>query len=233
LTSVNLGVLRMSRVLLYASDDKLKAIDGPPGWLERLDLGLTVGPPGVAVTTTLPPRDTQALQVMIDKADRRIRKEGKARALTDSIAGRPPQLFTFEGPSGRLADSGVLWFAGAGDGVGFLLVGSITNAIAQVQEQPGALASADPVNTVQRFFESRFEPRADSGQDSRMAAWVWWTVESSTARAGGLAAAPWVAGIALYAGRIDIDPSSEWPENSDTAAIQNLVIGSPIWVEQV
>jgi hypothetical protein len=127
----------MSRVLLYASDDKLKAIDGPPGWLERLDLGLTAGPPGVAVTAELPPRDPQALQVMVDKAERRIRKEGKARALTDSITGRPPPLFTFEGPSGRLADCGVLWFAGVGDGVGFLLTGSITNAIAKVSEQPG------------------------------------------------------------------------------------------------
>ena len=102
----------MNRVLLYASDDKLKAIEGPEGWLERLDLRLTVGAPGVSVTAGLRARDLKALQGMVDRADQTIRKERMARSLADSITGRPPALFTFEGPAGRLADSGVLWFAG-------------------------------------------------------------------------------------------------------------------------
>jgi hypothetical protein len=192
----------VNRVLLYASDDKLKAIDGPPGLLKRLDLSLTVGPPGVAVTAGLRARDLKALRGMVDGADRTIRKEGMARPLADSITGRPPPLFTFEGPAGRLADSGVLWFAGVGDGVGFLLVGSATNAIARVAEQPGVLSpSADPVGTVQRFSDAR----ADLGHDRDVAAYVWATVLSSTAQAGGLSAAAWVRGVAVYVGRIDID----------------------------
>jgi hypothetical protein len=220
----------VNRVLLYASDDKLKAIDGPPGWLNRLDLRLTVGPPGASVTAGLRARDLQALQVMVDRADRTIRKEGMARSPADSITGRPPLLFTFEGPAGRLADSGVLWFAGVGDGVGFLLAGSATNAIARVSEQPGMLSpTADPVGTVQRFFESRVDP----GRDSGMAAYVWGTVLSSTAHSGGLAAAPWVTGVAVYAGRIAIDPSPGRVEDSDAAAVRNLLIGSPMWVAQV
>lgn len=220
----------MNRVLLYASDDKLKAAEGPPDWLTRLDLSLTVGAPGAAVTAGLRPRDLQTLQEMVDKADRRIRKEGKARSLADSITGRPPPLFTFEGPAGRLADSGVLWFAGVGDGVGFLLAGSATHAIARVSDQPGMLSpTADPVGTVQRFFESR----TDQGRDPDMAAYVWATVLSSTALSGGLAAAPWVAGVAVYAGRIAVDPSSGRVEDSDAAAVRNLLIGSPMWVAQV
>lgn len=220
----------MSRVLLYASDDKLKAIEGPPGWLNRLDVRLTVGPPGASVTAGLRARDLQALQVMVDRADRTISKERTARSLADSIEGRPPPLFTFEGPAGRLADSGVLWFAGVGDGVGFLLAGSTLNAIARVPEQPGMLSpTADPVGTVQRFFESR----ADPDRDSDMAAYVWETVMSSTAQSGGLSAAPWVAGIAVYAGRIAIDPSRGRVEDSSATAVQNLIIGSPMWVAQV
>lgn len=220
----------MSRVLLYASDDKLKAIEGPPGWLKRLDLSLTVGPPGASVTAGLRARDLQTLQAMVDRADRTIRKGGTARPLTDSITGRPPPLFTFAGPAGRLADSGVLWFAGVGDGAGFLLAGSAINAIAKVPEQSGTLSpTADPVGTVQRFFESRAEP----GRDSDMAAYVWATVLSSTAQSGGLSAAPWVAGIAVYAGRIAIDPSPGRVEDSSAATVRNLLIGSPMWVEQL
>lgn len=220
----------MNRVLLYASDDKLKAAEGPPGWLTRLDLSLTVGAPGAAVTAGLRGRDLQTLQEMVDKADRRIHKEGKAQSLADSITGRPPPLFTFEGPAGRLADSGVLWFAGVGDGVGFLLAGSATHAIARVPEQTGTLSpTADPVGTVQRFFESRTDP----GRDSDMAAYVWGTVLSSTTQAGGLAAAPWVAGVAVYAGRIAFDPSSQRVEDCDAATVRNLLIGSPMWVAQV
>ena len=220
----------MNRVLLYASDDKLKAINGPPGWLQRLDLSLRVGPPGAAITAGLRPRDLQALQVMVDKADRTTRKEGTPRSLADSITGRPPPLFTFEGPAGRLADSGVLWFAGVGDDVGFLLAGSAINAIARVPEQPGMLSpTADPLGTVQRFFESRTDP----GRDPDMAAYVWATVLSSTARAGGLSAAPWVAGIAVYAGRIPIGPPRGPVEDPGASAVRNLLIGSPIWVAQV
>ncbi len=220
----------VNRVLLYASDDKLKAIDGPPGWLKRLDLSLTVGPPGVAVTAGLRARDLKALQGMVDRADRTIRKDGMARSLADSIIGRPPPLFTFEGPAGRLADSEVLWFAGVGDGVGFLLAGSAANAVARVSEQPGMLSpSADPVGTVQRFFDAR----ADLGRDPDMAAYVWATVLSSTAQAGGLSAAAWVRGVAVYAGRIAIDPSSRRIEDSKAATVRNLLIGSPMWAEQI
>ena len=220
----------MNRVLLYASDDKLKAIEGPPGWLKRLDVKLKVGPPGVSVTAGLHSRDLQALQGMVDRADRTIGKEGMTRSLADSITGRPPPLLTFEGPAGRLADSGVLWFAGVGDGVGFLLAGSTTNAIARVSDQPGMLSpTADPVGTVQRFFESR----ADAARDSDMAAYVWATVLSSTAESGGLAAAPWVRGVAVYAGRIAIGPSPGRVEDSYAAAVRNLLIGSPMWVAQV
>jgi hypothetical protein len=220
----------MNRVLLYASDDKLKAIEGPLGWLKRLDLRLTVGPPGASVTAGLRPRDLQALQVMVDRADRTIREQGIARSLADSVVGRPPSLFTFEGPAGRLADSGVLWFAGVGDGVGFLLAGSAINAIARVSEQPGMLSpSVDPVGTVQRFFESR----ADGGRDSATATYVWSEVLSSTGQAGGLAAAPWVTGAAVYAGRIAVDPSSGRVGDSDATAVRDLLIGSPMWVAQV
>lgn len=167
---------------------------------------------------------------MVDRADQTIRKEGTGRSLANSITGRPPALFTFEGPAGRLADSGVLWFAGIGDGVGFLLAGSTANAIARVSEQPGTLSpSADPVGTVQRFFESR----ADPGHDSDMMTYVWETVLSSTERSGGLSAAPWVTGVAVYAGRIAIDPSPGRMEDSGAAAVRNLLIGSPMWVAQV
>lgn len=220
----------VNRVLLYASDDKLKAIDGPPGLLKRLDLRLTVGPPGVAVTAGLRARDLKALQVMVDRVDRTIRKGAMAPSAADSITGRPPPLFTFEGPAGRLADSGVLWLAGVGDGVGFLLAGSATNAVATVPEQPGMLSpSADPVGTVQRFFDAR----ADPSHDQDMAAYVWATVLSATAPAGGLSAAPRVRGVAVYAGRIPIDPSSRRIEDSTAATVRNLLIGSPMWAEQI
>jgi hypothetical protein len=96
----------VNRVLLYASDDKLKASQGPPGWLDRLDLSLTVGLPGASVAAGLRAHELRVLQVMVDKADRTIRKEGKARSLADSITGRPPPLFTFEGPAGRLESFG-------------------------------------------------------------------------------------------------------------------------------
>jgi hypothetical protein len=221
----------VNRVLLYASDDKLKAINGPAGWLKRLDVRLTVGPPGASVTAGLHARDLNALQVMIDSADRAIRRGLMARSLANSITGQPPQLFTFEGPTGRLADSGVLWFAGVGDGVGFLLAGSITNAIARVSEQPGMLSpSADPVGTMQRFFESRTEP---GRRDSDMATYVWATVLSTTRQSGGLSAAPWVTGVAVYAGRIAIDPPAGRVEDSSAAAVTNLLIGSPLWVAQM
>jgi hypothetical protein len=220
----------VNRVLLYASVDKLKASESPPGWLERLDLRLTVGAPGASVTAGLRARDLKALRGMVDRADQAIRKEGTARSLANSTTGRPPALFTFEGPAGRLADSGVLWFAGVGDGVGFLLAGSAANAIARLSEQPGMFSpSADPVGTVQRFFESR----ADQGHDSDMAAYVWETLLSSTRQSGGLSAAPWVTGVAVYAGRIAIDPSSRHVEDSSAAAVRNLLIGSPMWVAQV
>jgi hypothetical protein len=220
----------VDRVLLYASDDKLKASEGPPGWYSRLDLSLTVGPPGASVRAGFRAGDRQTLQVMVDKADRAVRKEGLARSLADSVTGRPPPLFRFEGPAGRLADSGVLWFAGVGGDVGFLLAGSAANAIARVAEQPEVLPpSADPVGTVQRFFEAR----ADPGRDSNVAGYVWSTVLSSTARAGGLTAAPWVAGVAVYAGRIAVEPSQWHVGDSDAAPVRNLLIGSPMWVEQV
>ncbi len=220
----------MNRVLLYASNDKLKAFEGSPGWLKRIDVGLRVGPPGASVTAELRARDMQALQGMIDRADRSVRKAGMARPLADSIVGRPPSLFRFEGPAGRLADSGVIWFAGVDDGVGFLLAGSSVNAIAQVSEQPGMLSpSADPVGTVQRFFESR----ADSDRDSQMAVYVWGKVLSSTAQSGGLAAAPWISGTAVYAGRIPIEASSGDVAGAEASAARNLLIGSPLWVAQV
>jgi len=223
-----MGVVAVNRILLYASDDKLKAINGPLGWLKRLDVRLTVGPPGASVTAGLHARDLNALQVTVDRADQTIRRGLMARSPADSLTGRPPQLFTFEGPAGRLVDSGVLWFAGVGDGVGFLLVGSITNAIGTVSEHSGMLSpSADPVGTMQRFFESRTEP----DRDSYVATHVWETVLSTTRQSGGLSAAPWVTGVAVYAGRIAIDPPSG--PAGDAGAVSNLLIGSPLWVAQM
>jgi hypothetical protein len=58
-------------------------------------------------------------------------------------------------------------------------------------------------------------------------------VLSSTAQAGGLSAAAWVRGVAVYAGRIAVDPASRRIEDPDAARVRNVLIGSPMWAEQV
>lgn len=216
----------MMRVLLYASDDKLKTISGQPRWLDRLDLGLAAGVPGAQVTGGLRPRDPATLLQLVDEAERKIGHDHAARRLAESVSGRPPRLFSFEGPAGHLDEDGVFWVAGIEDDVGFLLAGSSDNTMATPVARLNSVLSpsVDTIGTVKRFFESKGAP-----DNSSALIYAWKSVLATTNDAGGLEAAPWVSGVAVYAGRISVEdariPSWEPP-------VANVVVGSPLWVEQ-
>ena len=219
----------MMRVLLYASDDKLKTISGQPHWLDRLDLSLGVGVPVAKVTAGLRPRDPATLLQLVDEADKKISDEHAARGLAESVSGRPPPLFSFNGPAGHLDEDGVFWVAGIDDNVGFILAGSSENTIATPAAPAGHMLSpsADPIGTIKSFFASKGAP-----EHSSMIAYVWQTVLATTNDAGGVEAAPWISGVAVYAGRISLEEAPSPTAASSQPGVTDLLVGSPLWVEQ-
>jgi hypothetical protein len=216
------------RVLLYVSDDKLKTISDQPHWYDRLDPRLGGSVSFVTASVGLRAREPATLLKMVNQAERKITKEKAARLLTDAASGRPPQLFSFQGPAGHLAEQGVYWVAGASDGIGFVLAGSADNAVATPIKEPGFTLSpsADPVGTIGHVFESK---SASDANVARRIRYCWDKVLS--AGAGGIEAAPWVSGVAVYADRIPIEATPA--VGSSLPSITCLIVGSPLWVEQI
>jgi hypothetical protein len=214
------------RVLLYVSDDKLKTISDQPRWYDRLEPSLGGGVPGVGASVGLRAREPATLLQMVNQAERKITKQKAARSLTDSAGGPPPQLFSFQGQAGRLAENDVYWVAGASDGIGFVLAGSLDNAVATPVTGSGFTLSpsVDPVGTITRVFASK------SASDVTFnISYCWETVLSKGA--SRIENAPRVSGVAVYADRFPIEETSA--AGSSLPSITCLIVGSPLWVEQI
>ena len=211
----------------YVSDDKLRTIVERRGWLDRLKPTLALGPPGVGVQFEVEPRSQTSLQRMVEKAERKIARDGGATSMATAVAGPPPKLFTFNGAAGRLVDQGVFWVAGVHDESAFLLAGSVANAIGTSVRDEGRLSpTADPVGAIRELFRTL----GPSGLYRRAASYIWETIVEATADSGGLDAAPRVAGVAVYAGRT---PLESYAPRQESGTSLLLFIGSPLFVEQV
>jgi hypothetical protein len=211
----------------YASDDKLRTIVEEQSWLDRLKPSLGLSQLGAHVEVELEPRESSSVQRMVEKARRKIASEAGATSLASATTGPPPKLFAFKGAAGRSVDAGVFWVAGVEDQNAFLLAGSAANAIGTaVHDESRLFPTADPVGTIRHVFET-----LDPMEPERAAAsYIWETIVAATADAGGLDAAPWVEGVAIYAGRPELQ-SAAVPPNPGSPRL--LFIGSPLFVEQM
>jgi hypothetical protein len=217
-----------TRTFWYISDDKFESFKERPSWIRRLNKKAQLGKAGFVVGVELPPAPEMTRVELVRKNERRLAQE--ATSLADAAGGDAPRLFMFAGAAVRHVEKGVLWIAGFGDGICFLLVGSASNAIgtplAQSSEQEVFSPTVDPLGTIQRFFSHEQSTAPDGPAD-----YLWSAVAATQMQFGGFGAAPRVAGIAQYAGRTDV---ANWlAKQADVEGASSLVIGSPLFVEQV
>ena len=208
----------------YVSASKVKALTSA-GRNPIRSLGLKVSAIGVAEAEV-----QMGFDATQERALKRLRKrlddDPGVRPATE-LPAAPTGIFSFSGPVSRALIDGGYWLAVAQSPMAVLLVGSRTNAVGGLPGEGVDFSySVDPVEAARQAFEGEGSESPELG--SRLG-YGWQQVMRHTSADG--AVLPSVRGLAVFAG---LYPMNEWV--SKTTGIQeltSLVLGSPIYVEQI
>jgi hypothetical protein len=208
----------MNKILWYVSRPKVEHLgEGlSSSIIDKISIKLKANWIEAEVAKQLSPSFGKKLARVVDG----LEHDG-AIASFESAPGSRPALFSFAGQAGRLISDGIFWVAISKPPVALLLVGDSHQALGGAPRSDGAISpTADPVGAVSAAF--RGDP--DDTLSSRLG-YAWTTVAERSGLGEG--ALPSVYGFAFFAGSFRADGASMGP------AIQYLVVGTPIFVEQV
>lgn len=168
----------------------------------------------------------------LERVVKRLKSQNDILAFSDLAESDWPTLFSFEGPAVRQISDGVFWLAMERDKCGLLLAGSAASAIGSPMKSDGTFSpSADPLAAIKAVFNdtdpnsSSFDGTSVSLSGSLSYAWRTFMADASE---GTL---PKATGLALFARRVKADRAQMRLIQKDY--ITNLIIGSPLFIQQV
>ena len=229
----------------YISDDKLAFSSEDAARLrDRLEGKVQLGfaPAGVSAEVGIRPRADPTLVEHVHRFERMVDREHLAPDLAEAaVRHPPPSMFRFQGFGARLLENVCFWVAGAAGSTGFLLVGSISNAVGGRIDEDDAAAfnsggpSADPLGAIGALIKMGEEAPQTGGSGS-VAAIIsasWSVIVLGGTRYMALEDLPSITGIAQYAGRQRV-PDLAWSdeEREVLSGIEGIVVGSPFFVAQ-
>ena len=148
----------------YISDDKLAfSSEDAERLRDRLEGKVQLGfaPVGVGAEVGIRPRADPTLVEHVHRFERMVDREYLAPELAEAaVRHPPPSMFRFQGFGARLLENVCFWVAGAAGSTGFLVVGSISNAVGGRVDEDAAAAfnsggpSADPLGVIGALIES-------------------------------------------------------------------------------
>ena len=222
----------------YISDDKLAFSSEDAARLrDRFEGKVQLGfaPVGVGAEIGIRPRADPTLVEHVHRFERMVDREHLASDLAEAaVRHPPPSMFRFQGFGARLLENVCFWVAGAAGSTGFLLVGSISNAVGGRIDEDDAAAfnsggpSADPLGVIGALIESGEEAPVGG-----IISHLWSVIVLGGTRYMALEDLPSITGIAQYAGRQRV-PDLAWPdeEREVLSGIEGIVVGSPFFVAQ-
>jgi uncharacterized protein DUF7019 len=229
----------------YISDDKLAFSSEDAARLrDRFEGKVQLGfaPVGVGAEVGIRPRADPTLVEQVHRFERMVDREHVATDLAEAAVRRPPpSMFRFQGFGARLLENACFWVAGAAGSTGFLLVGSISNAVGgRIDEETAAAfhsggPSADPLGVIRALINLGEEApeTGGSGGFAGMISSMWLVIVLGGTRDVALEDLPSVTGIAQYAGRQRV-PDLTWSDEQREvlSGIERIVVGSPFFVAQ-
>jgi len=229
----------------YISDDKLAfSSEDVARFRDRFEGKVQLGfaPAGVGAEVGIRPRADPTLVEHVHRFERMAHREHLAPDLAEAaVRHPPPSMFRFQGSGARLLENACFWVAGAAGSTGFLLVGSISNAVGgRIDDDTAATfnsggPSADPLRVIGALIEMGEEApqTGGSGSLSAIISSSWSTIVLGGTRYMPLEDLPSVTGIAQYAGRQRV-PDLAWSDEKREvlSGIEAIVVGSPFFVAQ-
>lgn len=213
----------------YVSKAKLELLaEQAPGFLTgiKAQLGFKLGLLSGSLEGTEPARTAEDLQRVIKK----LKSQNDIKDFSELADGEAPVLISFSGPALRQISSKVFWLSMQSGSRGLLLAGSAAYAIGSPVASDSAFSpSADPVSAIKSAFSGDSPSTGFGGAAlplSSSLSYAWRTLMTDAAD-GTL---PRVRGLALFARSIHADRSQM--RAIGKGAVTELVIGSPIYVEQ-
>lgn len=229
----------------YISDDKLAfSSEDAARFRDRFEGKVQLGfpPAGVGAEVGIRPRADPTLVEHLHRFERMVDGERLAPDLAGAaVRHPPPSMFRFQGFGARLLENACFWVAGAGGSTGFLLVGSISNAVGGRIDAAAAAVfsaggpSADPLDAIDALAASG-EDAPETGGPGSLAAIIsssWAAIVLGGTRYVAREDLPAISGIAQYAGRQRV-PDLAWSDEQREvfSGIEAVVVGSPFFVAQ-
>jgi hypothetical protein len=192
----------------------------------KAKLGFKVGLLSGSLEGTEPTRRVEDLRRVINK----LTSQYDIKDFSELQEGESPVLISFEGPAMRQVENKVFWLAMESGSRGLLLAGSSASAVGSPVANDGAFSpSADPVSAIKSVFSGSSSATGFGGTQmplSSSLSYAWRTLMKDAAD-GTL---PKAKGLALFARSIKSDRAQMGIIGK--APVTELVIGSPIYVEQ-
>jgi hypothetical protein len=139
----------------------------------------------------------------------------------------PPRFFRFSGRAAHSVDTEAFWLAAASPPNALLLAGSAANVLHAGGGTPAQISpTADPIGAVKRAFQETAGGDRGAVTTPQACSYIWDEVSKTTA---GMLTVPQVRGLAVFAAIMAVPPSGSASE----LGIERLVLGTPLFVEQV
>lgn len=214
----------MAEIYWYISKAKLELLK-EPGFLDGISVKLGFHLAGLSgeVSGTDPASLTKELKHTIKGLSESGQTFKDFNELGDDEAA---VMVRFEGNAVRHVTGEEYWLAMEGKRTALLLAGSVVHAIGHPSRSPKKISpSVDPVNAFLRAFEKRAKSNTLSGSLSN----AWREIMGDDLSSKG--ALPAVKGLAVFARSVPTDKRQM--ELADRENIERLVVGSPVYIQQI
>jgi hypothetical protein len=251
------------RAFWYTSKDKIEAMSAEGlTVLDRLGARAKIGFGPASVEGSIAPNAVPMLAKAASRLEKQMRRAKIITRLPDLQEGRPITFFEYEGPTARYVDHDAFWAASVSDRTAVLMVGSARNMVGakpsgQGERRVGEVYSQDPLGAMADLLDTlhdregkeirrikeidrKYHELKEAGRDEEAISLLdddvlafdqergtmvsaWAQVLELGRHGMPLESQPRTRGVVLYAGR----------QTMGGDRLKNVVIGSPLWVEQI
>ncbi len=217
----------------YISKAKLDMLkEQKPGFLNGISANVSFKLP--FVTGSLSGAERPRLVDDLRRVVKSLKSQPDIKSFDDLGPGETPLLVQFQGPALRHVQDEVFWLASYGNHAALLLAGSAGFAIGGAAASGRSLSpSADPVSAIKAAF-AQDDPAGGGfggvgiGLSGRLS-YAWQELIRAADEASG--PLPKAGGIAFFARSVVADKSQM--QRVGKAHLETLVIGTPLYVEQL